>query len=110
MGLSAFYKELLIAKEYSFDYFKELESWNFSYLNPLFWIFLILLFLLLLYFWAPKKSFSFCFALGIILLLSTKIDNLISGALFGYPTVKMITIYLLIFVVMYFIFIKRDDL
>ncbi len=110
MDLCTFYKELLIAKEYSSSYIKELGDWHFYYSNPLFWIFLTLLFFLSLFFWRAKKSFSFCFAIGVTLLLSTRVDSLTSAMLFGYPTVRMIMICVLIFTIMYYIFIKKDDL
>ncbi|MFC1667256.1 hypothetical protein ACFL0P_05285 [Candidatus Omnitrophota bacterium] len=60
-----------------------LKNFHFSVANPLFWAVLIVLFLILLRFWQPKKSFSFCLTIGIILLATTKLENFIANMAAG---------------------------
>jgi len=68
-------------KEVLITYLVSLENFNFSFLNPLFWIFIFLLFLILLRFWQAKKSFSFCLIIAIILLATTKLEGLLADKL-----------------------------
>ena len=58
-----------------------LRNFQFSYLNPVFWGCLLLLFLILSRFWEIKKAFSFCAVLAIILLATTKLEGHVSGML-----------------------------
>jgi hypothetical protein len=53
--------------------FNSLASYEFSFLNPLFWIALLLLLLVLIRRWDIRKAFSFCVVLAVILLATTRI-------------------------------------
>ena len=61
-------------KKAMIPYLDSLKDFNFSYLNPLFWVGVFVLFLLLLRFWHAKKSFSFCLLIAAILLTTTKLE------------------------------------
>ncbi len=71
--------ELTVLERAIRSYLNSLQNFQFYYLNPLFWIFFLFLFLILLRSWRPKKSLSFCLSLAIVLLLETKIENFIGG-------------------------------
>jgi len=68
-------------KEALIPYLDSLKNFNFSFLNPLFWVFIFVLFLILLRFWQTKKSFSFCLTIAIILLATTKLEGLLADKL-----------------------------
>ena len=56
------------------EYFFELLRFNFSVINPVFWLFFLIVLLALLKFWKIGKAFSFCFVIAAILLAATKIE------------------------------------
>ena len=91
-----------------------LRNLNFSYLNPLFWIFLLLLFLILLKFWKAKKSFSFCLILAIILLATTKLENVTANIVakfqgeFDPIIIRALSGIIIVFVSLYYFLIKED--
>lgn len=68
------------------SYAESLKDFHFSPTNPLFWVFLAVLFFILLRFWRPKKTLSFCLITGLILLATTKIETLIAGMAAGSGT------------------------
>ena len=59
-------------------HFEALKRFQFTYDNPLFWAGLVLIFLILAWFWGYKKSFSFCFLIGLILLGTTKLEAVVT--------------------------------
>jgi len=95
-------------------YLDSLRNLNFSYLNPLFWIFLLLLFLILLKFWKAKKSFSFCLILAIILLATTKLENVTANIVakfqgeFDPIIIRALSGIIIVFVSLYYFLIKED--
>lgn len=93
-------------------YIAELRNFHFSLFNPLFWISLLVLFLILLRFWDIRKSCSFCFVISILLLVTSKTQSFISdivtksGFTFDPIFIRMIFFFILSFVLLYYIFIK----
>lgn len=65
-------------------YYKALNNFHFHFYNPLFWVFLLILFLILLRYWQEGKAFSFCLILAIILLGTTKFESMTREALANY--------------------------
>jgi len=66
------------------DGFKAIKAFEFSLVNPTFWLLFIILFLIVLKFWRPKKSFYFCLVIALILLGTTKAEKIIGQTLGGY--------------------------
>ena len=62
-------------------YLDSLKNFHFTFLNPLFWAFLLVLLLILLRFWEIKKSFSFCLIIAVILLGTTKLEDFVVDTL-----------------------------
>lgn len=93
-------------------YLKPLENFEFYFFNPLFWIILFLLFLLLLRVWQAKKSFQFCLLLAFILLCTTEIESrsaaLFSSSelLFDAAIIKLVSIFVIIMLLMFYIFLS----
>lgn len=91
-----------------------LRNFQFSPFNLVFWVFLIVVFLLLLKFWVAKKSFSFCLAIAIVLLGTTKLERLVSTAIVSHgetfdPLVfRIAAIFFIAVVWLYYGFIKSD--
>jgi hypothetical protein len=52
-----------------------LKDFHFTFYNPVFWLFMLVLFLSLLRIWPAKKSFSFTSIISIILLLTTEAER-----------------------------------
>lgn len=90
-----------------------LQNFQFSVFNPLFWVSLLALFLILLKSWDIKKSLGFCGVLAILLLATSKAESLIadfvirSGGTFDPFLVRTISMIILAFISVYYIFIKR---
>ncbi|MFA5155923.1 MAG: hypothetical protein WC532_00840 [Candidatus Omnitrophota bacterium] len=61
--------------------FNDLQSFQFSFANPVFWVFIGALFLLLLKIWDIKKSFSFSAVVAAILLLTTALEKFFANTL-----------------------------
>ena len=101
--------------EYFKANFASLKNFQFSPFNPVFWLFFIIVFLLLLKFWAAKKSFSFCLAIAIVLLVTTKVEKLIGAAVISHgetfdPLVfRIAAIFFVAVVWLYYGFIKSDN-
>jgi len=51
-----------------------LYRFNFSIVNPLFWLGILILYLILRRFWEAKRALTFLFILAAILLLSTQLE------------------------------------
>ena len=91
-----------------------LKNFQFTPLNPVFWLFLLLLFLILLRFWLVKKSFSFCLIVAIVLLATTKLEDFLvnklakSVEIFDPKIIRLFPIVVISFVFLYYAFIKRN--
>ncbi len=104
---------ILRIKHIIFPYLEELRNFYFSIANPLFWVFLFILFLFLLRFWKIKKSFSFSLVLAFILLGSTKVEAwLLSIGIdregFGIPLLRAFTFLIIGIVFVYYVFVRGE--
>ncbi|MBM3245793.1 MAG: hypothetical protein FJZ13_00480 [Candidatus Omnitrophica bacterium] len=95
-------------------YLNSLQNFNFSYLNPLFWVFLLLLFLILLKIWQARKAFSFCAILAVILLATTKIEEVVAravteaGGVFDPLVIRIVSIAVIMGIALYYLMIRED--
>lgn len=94
-------------------YLKELRNFHFSLFNPLFWVFLLILFLILSRAWGYRKSFSYCSILAIVLLVTTMLENSLASTLaksevFDATVLKIISIFVISMVTLYYFFIRSD--
>lgn len=93
--------------------FESIKSFQFSYFNPLFWVFLLILFLILLRIWEIKKSFSYCILLSVILLTTTKVENYLidiwakSGEIFDPVPIRILTFFIIVIISIYYATIKE---
>lgn len=94
------------------SHLKSLQNFDFSFFNPLFWIFLLILFLVLLRFWETKKSFSFCFTIGVVLLATTEMERYVTD-LFTRPgetldlfVIRISSLLLISVISLYYLFLK----
>lgn len=92
-------------------YFKELKNYHFSLFNPLFWVFLLILFLILSGRWGRRKSTSFCFLVGAVLLVTTAIANRMANILskskiFDFDVLRMISLSVIALIAIYYLLIK----
>jgi hypothetical protein len=97
-----------------FAYLESLRNFQFSIANPVFWVFLVILFLILLRFWLPKKSFSFCLIVAIVLLGETQAENYLTGLLaksqetMDLTIIKVISLLIIFVTFIYYAFIKGE--
>ncbi|MDP2923861.1 MAG: hypothetical protein Q8O30_09135 [Candidatus Omnitrophota bacterium] len=95
-------------------YLNSLGHFRFSFLNPLFWIFLLVLFLMLLRFWYARKSFSFCLIVAIILLATTGLEDFIAGILakngegFDPVIIRVLSLIVISIISLYYFFIREN--
>ena len=95
--------------------FERLRSFEFSLNNPVFWVVAVVLFLLLLKFWNPRKSFYFCFMIATSLLATTYVENFFARALLEHGEsfdpffIRMISTFFISIVFIYFILVKPDS-
>jgi len=97
-------------KESLLSHLESLQVFHFSALNPLFWAFLFILFLILSRFWKTRKSFSFCVVIAIVLLACSKLEHSAANAL-GSSTSFMIrglSLFIIAIVSLYYFFIRND--
>lgn len=100
-------------KRFFTPYFQDLNSFEFSVLNPLFWVLMVLIFLLLLRIWEARKSLSFCVIVGAILLASTKLKDVIAtqmykhGATVDTALIKIVSVFIIGFVSIIYFFLKE---
>lgn len=92
-------------------YLNPLKNLEFTFLNPLFWAFLFLLFIMLCRIWEAKKSIHFCLLLAFILLCTTEIESRVV-ALFSAPDqsidttlIKFISIFLVTLLFIFYVFL-----
>ncbi|MFH1479118.1 MAG: hypothetical protein ABIG92_05015 [Candidatus Omnitrophota bacterium] len=99
-------------KETFITHFDGLRAFNFSYENPLFWIFYVLAFLTLLMFWNARKSFSFCTILAVILLATTKLEHTIVakftsiGETFDVLFIRIASAIVVVIIALYYTFMR----
>lgn len=102
--------DLVTLKEFLIPYLDSLKGFHFSFLNPLFWIFLFILFLILGALWYPEKSFYFCTFLAIILLTTSKIESCMTIGIFGEDLtlllVRILALFLILMMVLYYVFVR----
>ncbi len=95
-------------------YLNSLGHFRFSFLNPLFWIFLLVLFLMLLRFWYARKSFSFCLIVAIILLVTTRLEDFMvsilakNGEGFDPLIIRVLSIVAILIISLYYFFIREN--
>lgn len=95
-------------------YINSLRDFHFSYRNPVFWLFLLIVCLILLRFWQPKKTISFCLTIAVILLAATKIERIMAQALARQggvfdPFIIRIMLFIVVSIVgIYFVFIDNS--
>ena len=106
--------DFVTLKKILLSYLNSLKQFHFDFLNPLFWIFLFVLFLILARLWYTKKSFSFCLIIAIILLATTKLENLIknfffkSGESFDTTIIRALSALFILLISMYYFIIRED--
>jgi len=94
-------------------YFDDLGNFHFSLFNPFFWVFLVILFFILSRPWGYKKSFSFCLIIAIALLGTTVLENMMADTLakselFDFSVVKIVSLFIISMITLYYLFIKSD--
>lgn len=94
-------------------YFNELTKFHFSLFNPLFWVFLLILFLISSRSWGYRKSFSYYSILAIVLLTTTMLENSLASTLaksevFDATVLRIISIFVILMVTLYYFFIRSD--
>ena len=92
-------------------YIKELNGFHFSYLNPVFIALVLILFLVLSRFWGPKKSFTYCLIVSLVLFLATELNKQGSSTvgesvLTSVDLVNGAAILIIAVVTLFYIFIK----
>ena len=87
---------------------KELGNFHFSASNPLLWMIYLIAFIIFSRFLGFKKSFYFCLIVFVILLATSELENLITTPDFDFTITKLISAMIIMFVSIYFFFIKND--
>jgi len=93
---------------------ESLKNFNFSYQNPLFWIFLFVIFLVLTKPWGAKKAFAFSLILGAVLLATTAFEQMFfrtmvnPGETFDPTIIRIVSGVVIAFTVLYFALIKQN--
>lgn len=97
------------------EHIEKIGQYQFTVANPIFWGMLLVLALILTRFWDIKKSFSFSVAVGIVLLLTTKIEHFIMEGLattnefFDPVIIRLLSVIAITLIILYYIFIKTDS-
>lgn len=97
------------------QYVEKISQYQFTVNNPVFWLMLIVIALVLMRFWDLRKSFSFSIAIGAILLVTTKIEKAILEAssraneFFDPVIIRILSVIAITLVILYYIFIKTDS-
>lgn len=102
-----------ILKPLLHPYLEELQDFQFTISNPLFWAFFLIAVFFLNCFWKLKKAFVFCFTVAVILLATTGLENsmadvLSKSALFDYMVLRYVSLFVIVCIALYFFFIKLD--
>jgi len=89
-----------------------LQNFHFTVSNPVFWIVLFFLFILLLRFWEHRKAFSYVIVLALILLATTQTEKLIGSAVGKYGEtfdpilIRAVAGALLVLITLYYLFLR----
>lgn len=89
-----------------------LKNFQFSVFNPLFWIALLILFLILSRRWDARKSFGFCSVVAILLLVTSQAESFVanfvvrSAGVFDPIIIRIISTIIFCFISIYYIFMK----
>jgi len=96
--------------------FGELENFRFTIGNPVFWVFFLLLFVILVrWFWNPKKSLSLCIVLAIVFLSATKLEEMLGLAIsdadghFDPSLFRFLIALIILIVIGYYALVKGDE-
>jgi hypothetical protein len=90
-----------------------LKDFHFTFDNPVFWIFIFLLFFVLLEIWDLRNAFSFTAIVTTVLLLTTKAENYLTvlfsrpGETFDAFLMRVMAIVFISFLFFLYIFIRR---
>lgn len=93
---------------------EHLKNLHFSYLNPLLWGILFIIFVVTSWFWGIKKAFGFALVAGAVLLLTTQTELLVarnvvrSGETFDPTMIRIIASFILLIVILYYAMIKNE--
>ncbi|MBN3040241.1 MAG: hypothetical protein JW867_03865 [Candidatus Omnitrophica bacterium] len=102
-------------KAYFIESLDKIINFEFNFDNVVMWTIFILVFFILLRFWDVKKSLSYCLVNALVLLASTKIENIfetklaVPGEAFDPIAVRIVTVVALMLVGLYYGFIKTDS-
>jgi hypothetical protein len=104
----------ILTRKFS-EYFSELICFNFSVVNPVFWLFFLILLLILVKSWKIKKAFSFCFVIALILLAETQIENHVMDFFrrnkeqFDPLLIRIACVIIILVVSLYYFFIRGEN-
>jgi hypothetical protein len=93
---------------------ESLKNLIFSYQNPLFWVFLFLIFLILMKPWGTRKAFLFSLILAAVLLATTALEQRVVGTMikpgdtFDPTIIRIVSGIVIAFTVLYFTLIKEN--
>ena len=92
-------------------WWNKLMNFDFTASNPLFWVILFVVFLILSQPWPARKAASFCLVSGGILLLATWTEKLIRKNIGSFDPLLVRTLFLVFlgFVCFYYVMIKNDE-
>ena len=92
---------------------QSLKNFNFSFRNPVFWLLILMICLILLKFWQGKKALSFSLITASILLLTTQIESLLQSNItpvtgdMGPFVIRLLAMFLILVVFFYYSLIRE---
>jgi len=104
----------ILTRKFS-EYFSELIRFNFSVVNPVFWLFFLIVLLILVKSWKIKKAFSFCFVIALILVAETQVENHVMDFFrrnreqFDPLLIRISCVVIILAVSLYYFFIRGND-
>jgi hypothetical protein len=105
-----------ILKTTFIPYIKDIHGFHFYFNNPLFWVFVMVLYLILEIgrSWSPGKAFFFCVSIAIVLLGATWFERLIAatfaapGENFDPLLIRVLSLIILLVAILYFVLIDNS--
>ena len=100
-------------KAYFLSCLDSLKDFQFLASNALFWIFFVVLFFILIRFWEPKKAFSFCLVIALVLIAATQLETVIgnkftgAGEEFDPLLIRVLSFFTVLIVVFYYTLIRE---
>lgn len=94
---------------------RELQQFQFYFSNPVFWLCVLIVFLVLLRFWHVKKSFSFSVLAAAILLVTTQVEHLVvdfvrqHGETFDPIIIRVLSVFAIIILFVYYSMIRGNS-